>query len=397
MRLLWCLALLVACGDKDGDTEEPIDLDGDGYTSDVDCDDLDGGVRPGASERCDGVDNDCDGEIDEDVVDPTLGYADADGDGFGDEDVRMEMCEGVTEGVVADDTDCDDTNANNNPASVEVCGDEQDNDCDGDVDEDGDGAATFYRDSDGDGFGDPDREKFWCEAPDGYVDDATDCDDGEEGVYPGAEEICDEVDNDCDEEVDEDGQEWFLDEDGDLEGGASVGVASCDGDDGWVATSTDCDDTNAYVNTGAFELCDGVDNDCDAEVDEEADACACENVLREGQPYLFCAGPETANLADSTCGGMGLQLVEIQDAEENAWLAEQAASFGLEKWWMGYYDSDDDGTWTWGSEIETTFEGWAEGEPEDAARYYCAYAVSETASWAATLCATELAYVCEGQ
>ena len=276
MRLLWCLLLVVACGDKDDDTEEPIDLDGDGFYSEDDCDDLDGGVRPGASELCDGLDNDCDGTIDEDVVNPTIGYADSDGDGYGDEDVKMEMCEGATEGVVADDSDCDDSDASINPAGTELCGDEADNDCDGDVDEEGDGASTFYEDSDEDGFGDPDSEQLSCEAPDGYVEDNTDCDDGEE--------ICDELDNDCDDEIDEDGQEWFLDEDSDLEGGASVGIADCAGEDGWVANSLDCDDSDTYINSSAFELCDGVDNNCDGEVDELTDACACDNVLHEGQP-----------------------------------------------------------------------------------------------------------------
>ncbi|MEC8423104.1 MAG: putative metal-binding motif-containing protein, partial [Myxococcota bacterium] len=130
-------------GDADGDGEGDAcdtctDVDGDGYgdaayaatTCTADCDDIDPLVNPAASEVCDGVDNDCDGTVDEpDATDATTWYADADGDGFGDASVPSLGCSAPT-GTVSDDTDCDDTDSTVYPGATELC-DGQDNDCDG--------------------------------------------------------------------------------------------------------------------------------------------------------------------------------------------------------------------------------------------------------------------------
>ena len=61
---------------------------------------------------------------------------------------------------------------------------------------------TWYADADGDGYGDPDSAYEHCSQPGGHVADATDCDDKDPSVHPGAEEVCDDLDNDCDEEID---------------------------------------------------------------------------------------------------------------------------------------------------------------------------------------------------
>jgi hypothetical protein len=125
-------------GDVGGDdSAQPVDADGDGYGSAADggddCDDADPTVHPDADEACDGVDNDCDGDVDEGTT--TTFYADADGDGFGDGDAPVEAC-ALADGIVADASDCDDADPTTNPGAAELGCDGVDNDCDGSVDPD---------------------------------------------------------------------------------------------------------------------------------------------------------------------------------------------------------------------------------------------------------------------
>jgi subtilisin-like proprotein convertase family protein len=159
-----------------------------------DCDDAEELAYFGATEVCDGVDNNCDGVIDEGVT--TTSYADADLDGFGDPDWPAYTC-GVPEGYVENSTDCDDSNDLVNPDATETC-DGLDNNCDGQIDEDV--TTPWYFDFDGDGYGDSGLTIEACSQPPDYVNDSTDCDDNDASVYPGAPEFCDEfsVDSDCD-------------------------------------------------------------------------------------------------------------------------------------------------------------------------------------------------------
>jgi hypothetical protein len=242
------------------------DADGDGYTADEDCDDDDPTVHPGGTEVCDGVDNDCDDETDEGVQDTW--YADADGDGYGDPGAATEACDAPADHV-ASATDCDDTDADIHPAGTERCNG-QDDDCDGAVDEEVQG--TWFADMDGDGFGDAGAPLDDCDPPEGTVADATDCDDTSAATRPGADEVCDGQDNDCDGDIDEDATATFYaDADGDGHGDATRAAEACDAPSGFVATDDDCDDTDPAVNPGASESCNGVDDDCDGTTDE-ADA-----------------------------------------------------------------------------------------------------------------------------
>jgi M6 family metalloprotease-like protein len=170
------------------------------YISDhSDCNDNDPNVNPSATEMCDGVDNDCNGEIDEGFPTSSF-YRDVDADGYGNPAVSVELC-AVTSGYVTDNTDCNDTDAGINPGAAEVC-DGIDNNCNGVTDE-GSPTFTYYRDADGDSFGDPDVTIQACTQPSGYVDNNNDCDDTDNTVYLGAPEICDGLDNDCNLLVDE--------------------------------------------------------------------------------------------------------------------------------------------------------------------------------------------------
>ncbi len=202
-------ALLVACapsgtvpGAKTTDTGgQEVDADADGYAAPDDCNDADPEVHPGATEACNGVDDDCDGGTDEQAADATLWYSDADGDGFGSGD-PVASCERTSGYSASASGDCDDADASCWPGAAEAC-DELDNDCDGSIDEDL-SVSTWHADGDGDGYGDPESRAEFCGARDGWGLDATDCDDTNDSVNPGVTEVCGNgVDDDCDADATE--------------------------------------------------------------------------------------------------------------------------------------------------------------------------------------------------
>ncbi len=259
--VLWLA--LAAC------SNEVIDDDGDGSLKGVDCDDGVATVNPDAVEICDGIDNNCDGQVDEGLLLPF--YEDQDGDGHGNPSSSVEAC-GVPRGFVPLGDDCDDTVATAYPGGVEVC-DGADNDCDGTVDgASAIDASVWYADADGDAFGDAAVSVVECGPPSGFVAVAGDCDDATSAASPSAMESCDGIDNDCDGEVDEsdatDAVPRYIDQDGDGFGVDLYVVISCDSIDGFTSVDGDCDDDNNAIFPGAEETCNQVDDDCDAVVDE---------------------------------------------------------------------------------------------------------------------------------
>lgn len=244
----------------------PCDVDGDGYVSDemggADCDDEDAGVHPGAVELCNGVEDDCDGQVDDndpDVVIPdgVITWQDADGDGYGNASVALLRC-GPGSGWVLDATDCDDTDAAVQPLAIELCGDGIDNDCDdlwGEDDPDVDTSGIpYWPDEDDDGYGDEDVLPNYCYRPDGWVDIGGDCNDGRADVNPETP--------------------WYpdLDEDG-FGDPLATPILSCKvPDPAYVRTvaGEDCDDSDASVYPGAVDDCDFVDSNCDGAVDDAA-------------------------------------------------------------------------------------------------------------------------------
>lgn len=240
--------------DADRDTDEPIpdtgvdDADGDGFSPDQDCNDNDATVNPGALETCNGVDDNCDGAVDEGAT--ATWYLDGDQDGYGNVARAWSSCTAPTPDYVGDATDCNDNDAAVNPSALEVCDDvEVDENCDGVVNgSDAVGAQNWFSDGDGDEYGDEAGVVAACEQPVGYADNADDCDDGRSDVHPDADEsdCADPVDYNCD------GSTQYADADSD-------GYAACN----------DCNDASATVHPTASEYCNGVNDDCDALTDED--------------------------------------------------------------------------------------------------------------------------------
>jgi hypothetical protein len=199
--------------DCDDTTYGVLDVDADGYTSWAccnsgtcgdDCDDANPAASPVGGEVCNGIDDDCDGLVDEAL--PTVIYfPDCDRDGAGDSTVAgITGCAapstppGCTGGVWVDNSnDCDDTDPSVHRGATDFCGDSTDSDCDPAT---AGSPVIWYRDADGDGIGNPGMEVSACAAPAGYVRSTlgVDCDDADPTRFPGNAELCNGLDDDCD-------------------------------------------------------------------------------------------------------------------------------------------------------------------------------------------------------
>ncbi len=364
--------------DCDGAVDELYDLDGDGFLADdagcralgevTDCDDLDPAIHPAAEERPDGIDNDCDG-----VTDDSL---DADGDGFG-----LFF-------------DCDDTDPFVHPGAADGC-DGIDNDCDGLID------------------------PSWDLDGDGSSGCADDCDDTDPALAPHLPEVCDGQDNDCDGLVDE-----GFDNDGD-------GVAVCRGDcddnnasispglqelcgdgidndcdpttsetedldsDGFTFCSGDCDDNTGVINPGAAEVCDGLDNDCNGFVDELLACWSCDPAGTAS--YLFCTDQISQQGARNTCMGLGGDLVVMDDATENTLVSELAWSVQPGTYWIGLSDSEKEDEWRWVDGSLATYLEWGAGEPNNSGNEDCVHTNFATirGEWNDLSCDLVQPFICE--
>jgi hypothetical protein len=245
-----------------------------------DCDDTNAAINPDAPEVCNLVDDNCDGDIDEGC---TTYYDDDDGDGYGDPaDPVVDTT--APDGYVPNYDDCDDTDELTYPGAPETC-DGADNDCDGNSDE---GCATYYRDADGDGFGNPAESTTATSQPSGYVANAGDCNDSNAAIKPGATEVCNSVDDNCDGNTDEGCATYYQDADSDGVGNSAVTQVDTSAPPGYVSGGGDCNDNDNTVYPGAAELCDGKDNDCDTQIDEN---CPLQYRDADGDGYGNPGGP----------------------------------------------------------------------------------------------------------
>ncbi|HCI57517.1 MAG TPA: hypothetical protein DFH96_01950 [Bacteroidetes bacterium] len=237
---------LDADGDSYGDATNSIQdcAAPSGYVSNsTDCNDANNAIHPGATELCNGIDDDCNGLVDDNIVNSTY-YADADGDGFGNPLVDSSACAPPI-GYVLNNTDCNDANNAIYPGATEVCGNGIDDDCDGQIDE-GCGSNTWYADADADTYGD--LNNFVVDnnptPPAGYVADSTDCDDNNAAVNPGATEICgNAIDDNCNGQVDENSPSAAI-------AGADTAVCS--------VNSTTLGATAPLVGSGSWSIVSGV-------------------------------------------------------------------------------------------------------------------------------------------
>nr|MBP9881187.1 T9SS type A sorting domain-containing protein [Chitinophagales bacterium] len=213
------------------------------------------------------IDDNCNGVTDEDAIFVTY-FLDNDGDLFGNELMDSISCN-ILIGYVENNLDCNDENPDINPLAVEICNAIDDN-CNTDIDE-GLTIYTFYADADGDTYGNPDAAVDTCiETIVGYVNNGLDCNDTLATIYPGATELCNYLDDDCDGLTDEN-LTYILsyqDNDGDDFGNPLIDSLACELPIGYVVDNTDCDDTNADIYPGAEELLNGIDDDCDQTTDE---------------------------------------------------------------------------------------------------------------------------------
>ncbi len=175
--------------------------------------------------------------------------------------------------------DCDDADPDVHPGGTEIC-DGKDNDCNGTIDgEEAEDAETWYADVDGDGHGDLEAETTTCEPPAEHVQNNDDCDDTDGDRFPGAPELCNGIDDDCDALIDDEddnlaeseGSVFYRDTDGDGFGETSDNTQACLQPEGFAAALGDCDDSRPEVHPGALETCNGWDDDCDELIDD-ADA-----------------------------------------------------------------------------------------------------------------------------
>ncbi len=333
------------CDDNDTGVRGPmyyVDTDGDGFGGSVpaetcdwaeglvadssDCDDTDPEVHPGAEERCNEIDDDCDEAVDEDLVSP-IWFRDADGDGHGEPTVTTEACYAPS-GYVDVGDDCDDLDAGVNPSAQEVCDDDDvDEDCDelaDDDDPDAQELSTVYQDEDGDGYGVEEVTSSACDAGDGWALEAGDCDDTDAELHP------DTV--------------WYRDRDEDGYGDPSYTTRACLDVDGYVLNGLDCDDANAVYNPDAQEICDpdDIDEDCDGLVDDADDSVAGQLTIYEDVDGDGYGDDSTETLACDVWSGWGLVAGDCEPSNNAiSPAADEVCDDGVDQDCDGDVDCDD--------------------------------------------------------
>jgi N-acetylneuraminic acid mutarotase len=202
-------------------------------------------------------------------------YADVDGDDYGDADNSILIAECIAPvGYAYNSTDCNDGNASIHPGACDAAnGNGIDDNCDGAIDN-GYGVTTYYSDADGDGYGIENGTSLCSNPGAGYSLIGGDCDDADAAIHPGA---CDAsngnaIDDNCDGIVDDNNgtTAYYTDADGDFYGAGNATYLCTNPGTGYSTNNTDCNDANASIHPGAIETINGIDDNCNGTIDENA-------------------------------------------------------------------------------------------------------------------------------
>jgi hypothetical protein len=127
----------------------------------------------------------------------------------------------------------------------------------------------------------------------------------------------------------------------------------------------DCNDGDAAIHPGAAETCDGVDNDCSGQVDDNPACPVCETLDVGGRRFALCERPRSQGDAAAYCRGMGGTLAVIESPEQAEAVANAAAALSKERWWIGLEDRDEEGTFLWPGGARVSYSDWKKGEPDN--------------------------------
>jgi len=235
-------------------------------TNSTDCNDNNANVRPTATEICNTIDDNCNGQINEGISFTTF-YADADGDGFGNPNLSQSSCVTVL-GYVLNNTDCNDASALIKPTAVEICNAIDDN-CNGQINE-GLVFLNYYIDSDFDGYGAGTAQSSCIPLGNSYVTNNFDCNNNNAAIKPFTAEICNGIDDNCNALID-DGLSfinYYADSDNDGYGAGSETNSCISLGTGYVTNNTDCNNSNASIRPNAVEICNGIDDNCNNLIDD---------------------------------------------------------------------------------------------------------------------------------